>query len=138
MCFFNLGNSGKLGCWQTSRIKCFENYLGKTNGGIYKLNVDAAFMITERSGAAGAVLRDNQGVYVNVPSAVVAQALAMLHGLQLANNLGYSRIQAESDNWEVIQLCRGEERIWNEATTVYADIVSTAGSIGNVSFTHCK
>ena len=68
----------------------------------------------------------------------MAESLAMLHGLQLANNLGYNRIQAESDNLEVIQLCSGEERIWNEATAVYADIISIAGLIGNVSFSHCK
>ena len=68
----------------------------------------------------------------------MAESLAMLHGLQLANNLGYNRIQAESDNLEVIQLCSGEERFWNEATTVYTDIIAVAASIGNVSFSHCK
>jgi len=111
-----------------------------------KVNVDAAFVLADRSGATGAILKDNQGVFVaasssfipHVPSAVVAEALAMLHGLRFANDLGYSRIQAESDNLEVIQLCLGEERIWNEATAVYAEIISTAGSIGNVSFSHCR
>jgi hypothetical protein len=30
-----------------------------------------------------------------------------------------------------------EERIWNEATAVYADILNQASMIGNVEFTHC-
>jgi hypothetical protein len=33
--------------------------------------------------------------------------------------------------------CSGEERIWNEATTVYADILEQASQIGKVEFTHC-
>jgi hypothetical protein len=43
----------------------------------------------------------------------------------------------KTDFLEVIQLCSGEERIWNEATAVYADILNQASMIGNVKFTHC-
>ncbi|KAE8803158.1 superoxide-generating nadph oxidase heavy chain subunit b [Hordeum vulgare] len=82
--------------------------------------------IEDRSGATGVVLRDSQGVFVaassifipHVASASMAEALGMLHGLQFANNLGYNRIQAESDNLKVTELCTGEKRIWNEATAV--------------------
>lgn len=43
----------------------------------------------------------------------------------------------ESDSLEVINLCSGNERIWNMATAVYADIIMKAGVIGDVEFNHC-
>jgi hypothetical protein len=54
-----------------------------------------------------------------------------------ARSLGYHAIEAESDSLEVIQLCSREERIWNEATAVYADILEQASQIGKVEFMHC-
>jgi ribonuclease HI len=68
----------------------------------------------------------------------MAEALAMLHGLNLANSLGYTAIEAESDSLEVIHLCAGEARIWNEATAIYADIMAKAGLIAKVEFTYCR
>jgi ribonuclease HI len=67
----------------------------------------------------------------------MAEAMTVLHGLRLANDKGCNNIEAESDSLEVIQLCSGEERIWNEAMAVYADILNQASMIGNVEFTHC-
>jgi ribonuclease HI len=68
----------------------------------------------------------------------MAEALAMLHGLKLARDLGYIYVEAESDSLEVIQLCAGEERIWNDSTTIYAKIMTCAGSIGVVDFMHYR
>jgi ribonuclease HI len=117
----------------------------KPSGNRLKLNVDAAFVVEDQAGASGAVLRNNQGVFVaasssfipHVSSATMAEALAMLHGLLFAHSLGYHDIVAESDSLEVINLCSGEDRIWNEATAVYADILSCVGAIGKVEFIHC-
>jgi hypothetical protein len=67
----------------------------------------------------------------------MAQATTMLHGLTLANSLGYSNVEAESDSLEVIQICEGMERIWNDATVIYADILNQAGSTGKVVFSYC-
>jgi hypothetical protein len=36
-----------------------------------------------------------------------------------------------------LKLYSGEERIWNEATAIYADVVTHAGYIGKVEFKHC-
>jgi ribonuclease HI len=113
--------------------------------GFLKLNVDAAFSASDHMGAAGMILRDGQGGFVaaktrhlpQVSSVAMAEALAMSHGLSFARSLGYHAIEAESDSLEVIQLCSGEERIWNEATAVYADILEQASQIGKVEFTHC-
>jgi ribonuclease HI len=117
----------------------------KPRAGFLKLNVDASFSAESHSGATGAIIRDGRGDFIaasstflpHVGSAQMAEAIAMLQGLRLANDKGCNNIEAESDSLEVIQLCSGEERIWNEATAVYADILNQASMIGNVEFTHC-
>jgi ribonuclease HI len=109
-----------------------------------KLNVDASFSMEEQNGACGAILRNSRGEFIaaqtkTIPhaiSATMAEAMAMLHGLTFANSLGYNHVEAESDSLEVIQLCSGAERIWNEAIAIYADILTQVGFIGNVEFMH--
>jgi ribonuclease HI len=118
----------------------------KPRNNYVKVNTDAAFIQSEEAGATGAVIRDNQGGFLaagstfipHVSSASMAEALAMCHGLKLARDLGYTTVQAESDSLEVIQLCTGTERIWNDATAIYAEILECAGSIGVVEFMHCR
>jgi ribonuclease HI len=92
------------------------------------------------------VIRNAQGFFLaaegvllpHVSSAAMAEALAMLNGLKLAKNLGFSMVEAESDSLEVFQYFLGEEEIWNEATAIYAEIMLVAGSIGVVEFGHCR
>jgi ribonuclease HI len=111
-----------------------------------KLNVDAAFSIETKSGAIGAVIRDCQGNFVaatnefipHVHSAAMAEAMAMRRGLSLVNQIGCNSVEAESDSIEVIQICKGENRMWNEATAIYSDILAQAASIGSVDFSHCR
>jgi hypothetical protein len=96
-----------------------------------KLNLDAAFSIETQSGAIGAVIRNCQGDFVaattvfipHVHSAAMAEAMAMLHGLSLVNQIGCSSVEAESDSIEIIQICKGDSRMWNEATAIYSDIL---------------
>jgi hypothetical protein len=92
-----------------------------------------------------AILHDWQGGFIaasstfipHVPSAEMAEAFAMLHGLFLANNVGCHVLEAESDSLEVVKLCSGDERTWNDATAVYAEILSQAANIGKADFKHC-
>jgi ribonuclease HI len=65
----------------------------------------------------------------HVASASMAEVLAILHGLHLTTTMGFNKVEVESDALEVIQMCAGDERIWNDATTIYAEIMTTAGSI---------
>jgi hypothetical protein len=46
-------------------------------------------------------------------------------------------VEAQSDSIEVIHSSSGQEWMWNEATAVYADCLTSAGIIGKVEFTHC-
>jgi hypothetical protein len=73
----------------------------------------------------------------HVSSAAMAEALAMLNGLNLANSLGCNAIEAESYLMEVIQLCPGEDRTWNEGITIYSDIVTQSAGIWKIEFKHC-
>jgi ribonuclease HI len=125
----------------SQRRRCWTRPLAN----LVKVNVDAAFSIENQSGASGVIIRNNQGILLaasttllpHVSSASMAEATTMLHGLTLANSLGYSDVEAESDSLKVIQICGGMERIWNDATAIYADILNQAGSIGKVVFSHC-
>jgi ribonuclease HI len=71
-----------------------------------KLNVDTSFHEDRHAGAAGAVLRDFEGNFIaascvfipHVTTPSMAEAIAMREGLELANNMSYNRVQAESDS----------------------------------------
>jgi ribonuclease HI len=58
----------------------------------------------------------------------MAEAMAMLHGLSLVNQIGCNSVEAESDSIEVIQICTGENCMWNEATAIYSNILSQAAN----------
>jgi hypothetical protein len=58
----------------------------------------------------------------HVSSPAMAEELAMLHGLLFAHSLGFQDILAESDSLEVINMCSGQDRIWNDDTAIYADM----------------
>jgi ribonuclease HI len=91
-----------------------------------KFNVDASFHDDRKAGAAGAVLRDIDGHFIaascylipHVSTPMLAEAIALREGLELATRLNLSRVQAESDSSDVINACNRDERWWNEASAV--------------------
>jgi hypothetical protein len=112
-------------------------------GNAYKLNVDAAFSIDE-SGSDGVVIHYRSGVFVaasssfipHVATANMAEVLAMRH--QAWSRIsGCNSIKVGSGSMEVINLCLSEDRIWNDATIVYANYFSFANLYGKVEFKHC-
>jgi ribonuclease HI len=133
----------------SAKAKALVNVAGqkwlKPRSHYVKVNVDAAFVIEEKAGSAAAVMRDTQGLFIagsgmfipHVGSVLMAEAMAVLHGLKMAQNMNYSAVEVESDSLEVIQYCTGAERIWSEATAIFAEIMAVAGSIGMVEFNHC-
>jgi hypothetical protein len=64
------------------------------------------------------VARDYAGRFIaasavylcNLASAATAKAMAMHEGLSLANRLGCNDIIVESDSFETVEACTGEER----------------------------
>jgi hypothetical protein len=61
----------------------------------------------------------------------------MLHGLLFAHPLDYTKIEGESNSLEVVNIFLGQDLTWNDASAVYAEIVTCAGVIGKVEFNHC-
>lgn len=101
-----------------------------------KVNVDAAFYEEEGMGAISAILRDEYGNFIAakcrfVPFAadvVTTEAMAMKDGLELANSLGYNRLEAESDSMQVINFCTRQSRWWDAATAIFAECVDSGGA----------
>jgi hypothetical protein len=61
----------------------------------------------------------------------------MKEGLLLAISMGCNTIIAESDAIEVIEACTGKEVWWSEAAAIFANIIDSTITIGEVKFTHC-
>ena len=80
-----------------------------------KLNIDATFFIEEGVGATTTIIRDEKGIFLAaqckfIPYAadvMTTEEMAMRDGLNLANNLGFHRVEAEYDSLNVINFCNG-------------------------------
>jgi ribonuclease HI len=110
-----------------------------------KLNVDASYCAVTSAGVVGAVIRDYTGNFMgakcthipHVQSAQMAEAMSLRESLQMAEELGCHRVEAESDSSETIQACTGEQRWWCSAAAIYADCVDIASKIGDITFRRC-
>ena len=78
--------------------------------GILMINVDAGFDETKGSRSTGAVVRDSTGGFIaashsyipHVMDAAMAEAAFLRDGLLLAQQIGCSRVEFQSDCMEVI------------------------------------
>jgi hypothetical protein len=76
--------------------------------------VDAAFLEQEDVGASVAVLRNDQGLFIaaaaafipHVGSVPMAEALALLHGLKLAMNMGFTMVEVDLILWRSFNTAR--------------------------------
>ncbi|MBA0760086.1 hypothetical protein Gotri_022868 [Gossypium trilobum] len=74
--------------------------------GWLKINVDAGLLIAKKRAVSGFIIRNGEGFIMGsgfqrhnlVHSVVIAEALAILHGLQFALDLGFSNVILESDS----------------------------------------
>ncbi|XVF61541.1 hypothetical protein PTKIN_Ptkin08bG0137900 [Pterospermum kingtungense] len=82
--------------------------------GMIKINVDGAFRIESNAGSIGVEIRDSDGFVLaakvckvdNAQTSFYVEALAALHGLEFAADLGYKRAILESDSFTVIKTLR--------------------------------
>jgi ribonuclease HI len=101
---------------------------------LLKLNVDAAYSDENRFGTLGAIIRGSKGGLVaasarfipHTLSASMAEAIAMQHGLKLANLIRCHAIEAESDSIEVVQYSAGDEPIFSDATGCLCGVYRTS------------
>ncbi|KAK1662812.1 hypothetical protein QYE76_050971 [Lolium multiflorum] len=68
----------------------------------------------------------------------MAEVMAMNDGLNLANQLGCSRIEAESDSLETIEGCTGGDTWWSENSAIFADCLDIRAGFDDVKFKHCS
>ena len=81
-----------------------------------KINVDASFNPDMLRGTTGAVIRDKKGKFIAaynarldiVQDVLSAEALALKHGLSLAESMGCNRVVMSSDNNESIEIMTNE------------------------------
>ena len=66
-----------------------------------------------------------------------AEALALLNGLELAEQLGCTKVTLEPDSLELIQACKGELEIFSPYIAILADIFARARMVSEISFAHC-
>jgi hypothetical protein len=62
----------------------------------------------------------------------------MKDGLNLANQLGCSRVEAESDSLETIEGCIGGDTWWSENSAIFADCLDIRAGFDDVKFKHCS
>ena len=60
----------------------------------------------------------------------------MRDGLNLANSLGFQRVEAESDSLTVINCYSGQTTWWDAAAAIFPECVDISTLIGKVKFKH--
>ncbi|KAJ1395233.1 Ribonuclease H-like superfamily [Sesbania bispinosa] len=85
---------------------------------VIKCNTDAAWSPASQRGALAVVARDHRGSLllgnakiVHTFSPLVAEALALREAVMMAYNFNWDRVVFESDNLNLIQACRGENKL---------------------------
>ncbi|KAL5771067.1 hypothetical protein ACOSP7_015221 [Xanthoceras sorbifolium] len=109
--------------------------------GWYKLNVDTSLRAIDCLVGLGAVVRDCNGLFmaglsqklVGSVSIEIAEAVAILNGLQLAINSGFTHIIDESDAFNVVNFITQACPLKYEVGLIILDILSLS-SRANVSF----
>ena len=88
-----------------------------------KCNVGAAFRSDSKVVAIASVIRDRSGTLITASahkiyysSSLVAEALAVREGLQLASSCLCDAIVLESDNLQIIEACRSDHKALGEIT----------------------
>lgn len=110
-----------------------------------KLNVDVAYFVDVGVGATATVIRDEKGTFLAgqcrrismAGDAITWGATAKRDGLLFANNMGFHRVEAESDSLEVMNFCSGQNTWWEPAATIFVECLDIGESIGKANFMHC-
>ncbi|CAN6675688.1 unnamed protein product [Malus baccata var. baccata] len=106
-----------------------------------KINVDASWSSSSRSGFAGVVVRQEGGSFraagrypVMAPSSLVAESFAILRGCELGASLGFNSVIIESDSLQAISCLNGS--VDNGSWEAFP-ILARALRLGS-AFQHCR
>jgi ribonuclease HI len=111
-----------------------------------KLNVDAGFNVDSGTGSLGAVLRDQRGFFLAASSsdkpfvsdAATAEARALRDGLLLAGQIGFNRLEVDSDCMEVIDVMKNGGNSLGPAAAIYDECSFLSRNFTEVLFSHCS
>ena len=114
--------------------------------GFVKLNVDASFDHDLLEGTMGAVLRDDKGRFIAggngkidyCADVLMAEALALKFGLNLAQRAGCNRLIINSDNLEVIETMQDGGQSAGAAAAIFDDCYHYACDFIMTKFEHCN
>jgi ribonuclease HI len=136
-----------LNYWRALKKNARDRSLGweKPKEDYVKLNVDAAFSPDSCSGATGAVIRDEKGVFIagsscgieHIGDATMAEARAVRDGLLLAGQLGCNKVEVESDCMEVIETMMDNGNSAGVAAAIFEECAFLARGFSKVSFSFC-
>ncbi|GMJ04337.1 hypothetical protein HRI_004102900 [Hibiscus trionum] len=82
-----------------------------------KVNIDASFSLQQQKSWSGIIIRDAEGLILraahrltsNIPTPFEAEAQALVHGLEFADDLGFHEIVVEGDSKSVINKMKSTE-----------------------------
>ena len=108
-------------------------------------NVDAGYDETKGSGCTGAVIRDSTGGFIaashsyipHVLDAAMAEATALRDGLLLAQLIGCSRVEFQSDCMEVVTTMQEGFFLATAAGTIYDECYLYWKDFHSISISHC-
>ena len=110
------------------------------------INVDASFNAENLSGGIGAVLRDDTGKFIaawNNPihyamDAHTLETKVVMRGIELANDIGCSKIIIQSDCLQVIEVLQTGSFPSTAAAAWFEDIYVQASSFTACEFSFCN
>ena len=116
----------------------------KPKEGYTKLNIDAAFDADSYTGATGAVIHDDRGMFIagsncgipSVEDAAMAEARALLDGLILAGQVGCTKLIINSDCMEVITTMQDGGNSIGPAAAIYEECSFLSRGFAHVIFCH--
>ena len=112
--------------------------------GSYKINVDAAYNSTSQVACLGAVARDSQASIIfsavskvaGIDSSLQAEALGILFGLQIGNELNFHNVILESDCLIMVNEIAKKQDSFCEWASILQDIQDLSLEFSSCSFRH--
>lgn len=109
---------------------------------VLKINVDANINLAQYRACLGSVIRDSHGEIMGscckltwpISSVFLAEAWAIVHGLQFASDLGFHRIIVESDSRGIIKRINNKEDDSSEVSALIWDAKEIAKKFSICAF----
>lgn len=118
----------------------------KPEVGVVKINVDASFLADNFSGSCGVIARNDQGQFLGATTQLIphvstieeAEMIAIRCGLNLATNLGCTKLVIESDSTSALEAISDPYAYMGTAVPIIAECSLMSMEFAHISFYHCS